>query len=74
MLFRREYVFRKVNGSKMALIILARIQEQNGFLMIDCQFHTEHLESIGGRFISFEEYDRLLRDNVLGLLLVIVSF
>ena len=28
--------------------------------MIDCQFHTDHLESMGGERISWEEYRRLL--------------
>lgn len=51
------------NGSKIALILLARILEQNGFLMIDCQFHTDHLESMGGERISWEEYRGLL-DNM----------
>ena len=49
------------NGSKMALIALAQLLSKNRFLLIDCQFHTEHLESMGGRFISWTEYDRLLR-------------
>ncbi len=49
------------NGSKMALIALAQLLSKNRFLLIDCQLHTEHLESMGGRFISWTEYDRLLR-------------
>ncbi len=28
--------------------------------MIDCQFHTEHLESMGGITISWSEYRELL--------------
>ena len=49
------------NGSKIALIMLSRILEQNGYVMIDCQFETEHLKSMGGESISFEEYRRLLK-------------
>ena len=48
------------NGSKLALICLARLLERNGFVMIDCQFHTDHLESMGGIRISYEEYGKLL--------------
>ena len=33
------------NGSKVALIALAKILEENGYLFIDCQFHTEHLRA-----------------------------
>lgn len=28
--------------------------------MIDCQFHTEHLESMGRTIISWKEYKELL--------------
>ena len=48
------------NGSKLALIALARLLEANDFLMIDCQFHTDHLETMGGEYISYEEYCELL--------------
>lgn len=55
--FFGESMFSKVsNASKLALICLARYLEKMGFYMIDCQFHTEHLESMGGRFISYREY------------------
>jgi leucyl/phenylalanyl-tRNA--protein transferase len=47
------------NGSKVALILLARLLAQKGYHMIDCQFHTDHLESMGGKPISFEDYERL---------------
>lgn len=54
----------KENGSKMALIILAWLMREKEGLMIDCQFHTPHLESMGGRFISWEEYDGLIREGI----------
>lgn len=50
----------KENGSKIALIGLAQMLKDKGFLMIDCQFHTDHLESMGGKYISYEEYKELL--------------
>lgn len=49
------------NGSKIALTALAKMLDKEGFLLIDCQFHTEHLESMGGRYISWEEYDSMLQ-------------
>jgi leucyl/phenylalanyl-tRNA--protein transferase len=51
------------NGSKIALISLARILAEHGYVMIDCQFHTDHLESMGGVRISYEEYVKLLHEG-----------
>ncbi len=51
----------KENGSKIALILLARLLAKQDFLMIDCQFHTNHLESMGGVRISLEEYRKILQ-------------
>ncbi len=59
--FGESMFSEKENGSKMALIAFAQLLEQKEFLFIDCQFHTEHLESMGGRFISWEEYDGMLK-------------
>lgn len=60
--FFGESMFSEMeNGSKMALIALAHLLSENRFLFIDCQFHTEHLESMGGRYISWKTYERLLR-------------
>ena len=58
--FGESMFSEKENGSKLALIAFAQMLEQKGFLFIDCQFHTEHLESMGGRYISWEEYDNML--------------
>ena len=48
------------NGSKLALIALARALAREQFLMIDWQFHTDHLEHMGGVSISWKEYRSLL--------------
>ncbi len=44
------------NGSKLALVLLARKLQAEGFHMMDCQFHTDFLESMGGEYISYKEY------------------
>lgn len=49
------------NGSKLALIGLAELLSEKGFLMIDCQFHTKHLESMGGVRISYEDYMEIIK-------------
>lgn len=47
------------NGSKIALIYLAKFFQQHGGLMIDCQFETNHLLSMGGRHIPYDEYIKI---------------
>jgi leucyl/phenylalanyl-tRNA---protein transferase len=56
--FCGESMFSKVsNASKTALIWLC----QSGlYKLIDCQLHTAHLESLGARMISREEFMDLL--------------
>ena len=61
--FGESMFSERENGSKTALIAFARFLVQNRFLFIDCQFYTEHLESMGGRYISFEEYDGMLAEG-----------
>lgn len=59
--FCGESMFSKVsNASKAALIWLCR---NMSFKMIDCQFHTPHLESMGAEFISRKEYITILQDK-----------
>ena len=60
--FFGESMFSLVpSASKLALIHLARMFEQLGGLLIDCQFETPHLRSMGGRFIPYEEYMQIIR-------------
>lgn len=59
--FGESMFSEKANGSKTALISYARLLEQEKFLFIDCQFHTEHLESMGGRYISWDYYNKMLK-------------
>lgn len=62
--FFGESMFSLVpNASKLALIYLAQIFRENGGLLIDCQFETPHLKSMGGRYISYEEYMEYLRKD-----------
>ncbi len=59
--FIGESMFSLVpSGSKVALIALAQYMAENDGVMIDCQLHTKHLESMGGRFIRYEEYMEFL--------------
>ena len=46
----------KPNASKMALIFLAKKMQSNGCGIIDCQFETAHLKSMGGEYLSYDKY------------------
>ena len=60
--FFGESMFSLVpSASKLALIFLARTFGALGGKLIDCQFETPHLKSMGGRYISYEEYIRIIR-------------
>lgn len=61
--FGESMFSEKENGSKAALIVFAGFLQERGFRFIDCQFHTEHLESMGGRYISWEEYNQMLEEG-----------
>ncbi len=55
--FFGESMFSLVpSASKLALIFLAKLLENGGGVMIDCQFETAHLLTMGGRHITYDEY------------------
>jgi leucyl/phenylalanyl-tRNA--protein transferase len=60
--FCGESMFSRVsNASKTALIYLC----QTGlYQLIDCQLHTNHLESMGARMISREQYMTALQNSL----------
>jgi leucyl/phenylalanyl-tRNA--protein transferase len=59
--FCGESMFSTVsNASKMALISLIK---SGKYKLLDCQVHTEHLESMGARMISRKEYMAMLGDS-----------
>ena len=60
-IFCGESMFSKAsNASKTALIWLC---QSGRYELIDCQVHTDHLESMGARIIPREEYMTMLRNN-----------
>ena len=53
------------DASKVALATLAeRLKERDNWL-IDCQLRTEHLQSLGGRFLPYDEFMTYVRDEKL---------
>lgn len=61
-IFCGESMFSRVsNASKTALIYLCNT---GLYKLIDCQVHTGHLESLGARMISREQYMDVLLNNL----------
>lgn len=52
------------NTSKLALIKLCRHLEKLGFEMVDCQVHNSHLERMGAKEISREEFLTILDRDI----------
>lgn len=50
--------------SKVALIHLASRLKQFNNTLIDCQFETPHLKSMGGRHIAYDEYMDILNKSL----------
>jgi len=64
--FFGESMFSKVsNASKIALIKLAEKLKNENFIFIDCQMHTKHLESMGGKFVEWATFKELLRKGII---------
>lgn len=51
------------SASKLALISLANVLAETDGTLIDCQFETPHLKSMGGRFIPYEKFMGIMRDG-----------
>src|SRR3546814_14155728 len=51
---------RKDNASKVALAWLVALMRHAGYSLLDCQFMTDHLKSLGAAALPQREYLRLL--------------
>jgi len=61
-IFCGESMFSMVsNASKFAFIKLAQELEHKGYVAIDCQLYTEHLESLGAEEIPRAKFIQLLK-------------
>ncbi len=58
--FCGESMFSKVSNASKAGFIAFVQKYKNTFDIIDCQIHSDHLESLGGGMISKEDYLRIL--------------
>jgi leucyl/phenylalanyl-tRNA--protein transferase len=55
---------RRPNASKAAFLTLAKLLFDDGVRFIDCQVHTDHLESLGGEEISRAAFIKILRETL----------
>ncbi len=64
-LFFGESMFAQVsNASKFAFITLVQQLQKEGVVLIDCQVHTEHLESLGARMIERKDFMEILKKEI----------
>lgn len=54
----------ETNASKVALISICKKLERENYLFLDCQMHTNHLESMGGKFVSWGEFESMLQEGI----------
>lgn len=54
----------EANASKVALISICKRLEEEGYLFLDCQMHTNHLESMGGKFVAWNDFKMMLQEGV----------
>lgn len=54
----------KPNASKYAFIKMAEELVQKGYGLIDCQVHTDHLESLGAELISRTDFMEILQGQL----------
>jgi len=52
------------NASKFAFIQMARELDKNGYLAIDCQVYTPHLESLGAELVPRAEFVKILQGEL----------
>ncbi len=63
-IFFGESMFSKeANSSKFAFIRYVEQLKEEGVELIDCQVYTPHLESLGARMISRDQFHKILAEN-----------
>jgi len=63
-IFCGESMFSKVNNaSKAGFITLVHTLKDKAYKLIDCQMHTNHLESLGAREIDRKEFLEILKQT-----------
>ena len=61
--FAESMFSRQRDGSKMAMAKLVERSIQESWKLIDCQFHTNHLASLGAKEISRDAFLNMISSN-----------
>jgi leucyl/phenylalanyl-tRNA--protein transferase len=59
--FGESMFTRATDASKVAFVALTRQLHRWGFPLIDCQVHTNHLESLGASMIPRQQFSQILQ-------------
>ena len=59
--FGESMFAKKTNASKFAFIKAVQYLQNQGVQLIDCQVHTEHLESLGAEMIARKDFIALIK-------------
>lgn len=62
--FGESMFHRETDASKVALVHLVRRLRQGGYVLLDTQYSTRHLEQFGVTQIPRKEYERMLEEAV----------
>lgn len=60
--FAESKFHRKTDASKLALYYLVEHMQRQGLTLLECQFLTPHLESLGAIEVSDHDYLKLLKE------------
>ena len=61
--FGESMFSRRTDASKLALVHLARQLAAWGYALIDCQVHSEHLQSLGSTLLPRRDFLALLQEH-----------
>jgi len=59
--FGESMFSKKENASKTGFIAVVEFLKKMGFIIIDCQVYTKHLESLGGESIPRSEFLKIIK-------------
>ncbi len=65
--FGESMFSRMTDASKVALVRLAATIDAMGFRLIDCQVHTQHLQSLGAKPVARELFSNILGNFAISL-------
>ena len=64
--FGESMFSRKTDASKIALVHLVALMKKSGFILLDTQFTTNHLERFGVIEVPKDEYQFMLEEALIG--------